>query len=63
MVVLRYSGSLQKNSIGRSVALSFIKTPYVEDGAEFDVAILGKPHRATLHAQPLFDPKGERLRA
>ena len=59
----RVSSGAYGHSIGQSVALSFIKTAYAQDGAEFDVAILGKPHRARLHAQPLFDPKGERLRA
>jgi len=59
----RVSSGAYGHSIGQSVALSFIRTPYVADGAEFDVAILGKPHRARLHAAPLFDPKGERLRA
>jgi len=29
---------------------------------EFEIAILGRPHRATLLAEPPFDPKGLRLR-
>jgi dimethylglycine dehydrogenase len=32
-------------------------------GAEFEVAILGRPHRARLLERPPFDPEGMRLRA
>jgi len=50
------------HSVGASLALGFIRTPYL-DNAEFDVAILGKPHKARILDKPLFDPEGERLRS
>jgi hypothetical protein len=43
--------------------LAFIKTPFIEDDAEFDVAVLGQSHRAKLLKEAPFDPKGARLRA
>ncbi len=47
----------------QSLALGFVKTEIVGDATEFDIAILGKPHRAKLLQEPPFDPKGLRLRA
>ena len=51
------------HSVGVSLALGFIQTTHLQGGAAFDIAILGKPHRAKLLDAPLFDPKGERLRS
>lgn len=50
-------------TVEQSLALCFIKAEHVKEGAEFDVAILGQPHRAKLLSEPPFDPKGEKLRA
>ncbi|MSP82451.1 MAG: FAD-dependent oxidoreductase [Alphaproteobacteria bacterium] len=58
----RVSSGAYGHSIGQSVALGFVRTDCATPGTEFDIAILGRPHRARLHAAPLFDPKGERLR-
>lgn len=49
-------------TVEKSLALCFIKAEHIKDGAEFDVAILGQPHRARLLSAPAFDPKGVRLR-
>lgn len=51
------------HTVEKSLALAFINTDQIADGAEFDVAILGRPHRARLLSRPPFDPEGERLRA
>ncbi len=59
----RVSSGAYGYSVEKSIALCFIKADYVKSGAEFDVAILGKPHRAVLLDEPAFDPKGDRLRA
>ena len=59
----RVSSGAYGFSVEKSVALCFIKTEHVKPGAMFDIAILGKPHRATLLNGPAFDPEGERLRA
>jgi len=48
-------------TVGKSLALCFLKG--VPPGAEVDVMILGRPHRAVVLAEPPFDPKGEKLRA
>lgn len=59
----RVSSGAYGHFVGASLALGYIKTELVKPGADFDVAILGKPHRAKLLAEPLFDPKGLRLRS
>ena len=46
-----------------SVALGYVNAPSIVFGGSYDVAILGKPHKATLLAEPLFDPGGQRLRS
>lgn len=51
------------HSVQKSLALAFVKTEYAAPGTEYDVAILGLPHRARLLDKPPFDPTGERLRA
>ncbi len=51
------------HSVGASLALGFIKAPYLDGRTEYDVMILGKPHRARLLSEPKFDPSGARLRA
>ena len=45
-----------------SVALGFVPTTMIADGAGFEVEILGQRRPATLTAEPLFDPKGTRMR-
>ncbi len=58
----RVSSGAYGFNVEKSLALCFIKTEHAVAGAEFDVAILGKPHRAVMLDAPAFDPKGERLR-
>jgi dimethylglycine dehydrogenase len=58
----RVSSGAYGHSVQRSLALSFIKTEHARPGAQFDVAVLGLPHRATLLEAPPFDPDGSRLR-
>ena len=50
-------------SVDKSIAVGFLKHDLVKPGDELDVYILGKPHKARLLAEPLFDPKGEKLRS
>ena len=59
----RVSSGAYGFSVDKSVALGFVKTDFAKPGDQFDIAILGKPHRATLLAEPPFDPEGARLRA
>ena len=50
-------------SVGKSLALGFVKEGTAKPGDVVDIFILGKPHKARLLSAPPFDPKGERLRA
>jgi dimethylglycine dehydrogenase len=46
----------------KSVALGFVPPDMIAEGAEFEIEILGEMRPATLVTEPLFDPKGERMR-
>ncbi len=48
--------------VGKSVALGFLPVAAIEDGVAVEIEILGELRPATLIAEPLFDPKGERMR-
>ncbi len=48
-------------TVGMSLALGFVKDAVAGD--EVEVMVLGQPHRATILAEPPFDPDGARLRA
>ena len=50
-------------SVNASLALGFIKHGTAKPGDKVDIFILGKPHTATVLAEPPFDPKGEKLRS
>ncbi len=46
----------------KSVALGFAPTGMIAEGAAFEIEILGEMRPAILITEPLFDPKGERMR-
>lgn len=48
--------------VGRSLALAYIR-PDISAGADLEVMILGRPHRARVLEGAAFDPEGKRLRA
>ncbi len=48
--------------VAKSVALGFVPTTMIEDGARFEIEILGDLRPATLVTEPLFDPAGQRMR-
>lgn len=48
--------------LGKSLALAMLERGHDAIGAELEVSILGKPHRATVLEESPFDPKNERLR-
>ncbi len=50
-------------SVGKSLALGFVKDGTAKPGDTVEIFILGKAHKATVLAEPPFDPKGEKLRA
>ena len=50
-------------TVGKSLAIGYAREGTVAAGDEVDIFILGKPHRATVLAEPPFDATGTRLRA
>jgi len=52
------------HTVGRSIALGYVPAASAEDTGEeaFAIEILGERRPATLLAEPLVDPKGERMR-
>ena len=58
----RVSSGAYGHTVQQSLALCLIKTDYVVPGAEFDVAVLGRPHHARYLEKPPFDPEGKKLR-
>ena len=58
----RVSSGAYGHTVQQSLALCFIRTEHVVSGAEYDVAVLGKPHHARLLDAPPFDPEGQKLR-
>ncbi len=58
----RVSSGAYGHSVGKSIALGFIKTAHYKPGAKVHIAILGLDHEATLLETAPFDPEGARLR-
>ena len=50
-------------SVGKSLALGFIKEGLVTAGDKVEIFILGQAHTAYLLEKPLFDAAGQRLRS
>ncbi len=47
---------------GRSVALGYVPKEIAEEDEGFEIEIIGKRYKARPQREPLFDPKGERMR-
>jgi 4-methylaminobutanoate oxidase (formaldehyde-forming) len=50
-------------TVARSIAYAYLPPAHSEPGTEVDVEIFGDWVRGEVAAEPLFDPKGERIRA
>ncbi|MDG4647645.1 FAD-dependent oxidoreductase [Roseibacterium sp. SDUM158017] len=50
------------HTVGKSLAIAYLKAGRVAPGEELRVAILGRPHAARRLAEAPFDPRGLRLR-
>jgi len=50
-------------TVGKSLAIGYAREGVVAPGDRVDIYILGKPHSATVLAEPPFDAGGTRLRA
>jgi dimethylglycine dehydrogenase len=49
--------------VGKSLAAGYVPTALKCEGERFEIDILGTPCAATVRLEPLYDPKGLRLRA
>ena len=47
----------------KSMALGYVPTKLANDGQQLQVEINGNMHNATIHAQPLYDANGGRMRS
>jgi 4-methylaminobutanoate oxidase (formaldehyde-forming) len=50
-------------TVERSIAYAYLPAAEVEPGREVEVEIFGEWIRGEVAAEPLYDPKGERVRA
>lgn len=50
------------HTLQRSVALAYVNTAKAVPGTRLLVNVLGQMRSATVHAEPLYDPKNEKLR-
>jgi len=50
-------------AVGSSIALAYVPLEYAEPGTQLAVDIFGEWIAAEVRAEPLYDPKGERVRA
>jgi glycine cleavage system aminomethyltransferase T len=50
-------------SVGRGIAYGYLPTELAVEGTSLEVEYFGDRLAATVAAEPLWDPKGERLRA
>lgn len=53
----------QGHSAGSSIAYAYLPAELAREGARVEVYSFGNPYPASVAREPLFDPKGERLRA
>ena len=51
------------HSVGRGIAYGYLPPAYAEAGKEVEILYFGDRHRATVANEPLFDPRGRRMRA
>ena len=51
------------HTLKKSVALAYVKADKATPGTKLQVNVLGTMRSATVHAEPLYDPKNQRLRA
>jgi dimethylglycine dehydrogenase len=42
--------------------MGYVKIEAFDPAASYEIEIIGEPRPARIQSQPLFDPKGERMR-
>ena len=48
--------------VGKSMAMGYVSSEHAQDGSVLDVEILGEMYKAVVHANPLYDPDGLKMR-
>jgi dimethylglycine dehydrogenase len=51
------------HTTGKSLGFAYVEPGLAVPGSAFEVDLLGVPHAAKVLAEPVYDPKNERLRA
>jgi dimethylglycine dehydrogenase len=51
------------HTLKKSVSLAYVRADKATPGTKLQVEVLGTMRSATVHAEPLYDPKNEKLRA
>ena len=51
------------HSVGKSILFAFVEPAFEEPGSTFEVGIMSERRKVTVLAEPVWDPKSERLRA
>ena len=51
------------HTLNKSVALAYVRADLATPGTALQVNVLGQMRRATVQAEPLFDPTNAKLRA
>lgn len=59
----RVTSSAIGYSVGKTVALAYLRTSHAWSGSKVVVMLAGRPVTATIVATPFFDPTGARMRA
>ena len=50
-------------SVGQSLAYGYLPVAYAAPGTAVEIEYFGQRHAATVTPEPLFDPRGDRIRA
>ena len=50
------------HAVGQSIAFAYVEPAFAAPGTSFEVPLLGQSRKATVLAEPLYDPANERMR-
>ncbi|MCH7735477.1 MAG: FAD-dependent oxidoreductase [Chloroflexi bacterium] len=50
------------HAVAKSIAFAYVEPAYTTPGTSFEVRLLGRSYKATVMAEPLYDPLNERMR-
>lgn len=51
------------HTVAKSIAFAYVEPAYAAPGTSLEVRLLGRSYKATVMAEPLYDPRNERPRA